>query len=193
MRKKKRSVVLGEFLLLVILVWACVAVPTGGVGASESFPPGFCWWSNLAVLDSHNTKWVCFRFQRYSPDKPVFISDWDHIKTQSVEWDFDVFIKWRKCFLLQLRTQFWLSTKIPYIGIYTTIFHVKSEKCFIFFFKFPYRCGNPILLLLTDFKHTSLNPMVEKYIDLSPVWNLKWLLCRVVSICTAQGLYFYIY
>ena len=84
---------------------------------------------------------------------------------------FHAFSKRRRCRMLGLRAQLWRSTKNPYVGIYATIFYVKSEKFFYFilFFKFPYRCGNLMLLLFTGFKHTSLNPMVEKCVDISPV------------------------
>lgn len=142
----------------------------GGVTASNLFLPVSAdertWQCSIPIMQNENG----FNPRGILLIKPLFISsDWDHAKTHSIVGDFHVFSKGRRCLLLWLRAQFWLPTKIAYVAIYATIFYVKPEKFFILFFKFPHRCGNHRLLLFTDFKHASLNPMVEKCIDLSPV------------------------
>lgn len=125
-------------------VWLC---PQWGWGASKPFPLGFCWctWQcsiptvqNGNGLDSRGILLI----------NPLFTPGWNRSKTHSVVWVCHVFIKQRRC-LLGLRTHFWLSTKIPYVGIHATIFYVKSEKFFILLYfssSFP-RCGSLILLI----------------------------------------------
>lgn len=151
-------------------MWPC---PQVGGGLLNRFHPLSAsertWQCSIPVMQNEN----CF------DSRGILLINWrfgippggligNPLKHSAV-WDVDVCITWRRCLLLRLRTQFWLSTKIPYVGIYATILYVKPEKYFILLFKFPHRCGNLLLLLFAYFKHTSLNPMVEKCIDLSPV------------------------
>ena len=91
------------------------------------------WQCSIPVMQNENS----FDSRGIRLISPLFTSDWDHIKTHSAVWDFHVFIKWRRCLLLWLRTQLWLSTKIPYVGIYASIL-CKVWEVFLFYFSsFP--------------------------------------------------------
>lgn len=100
-----------------------------------AFPHGSCWWANLTVLDPWNTKTVS------NPEASSRFCGSGWWQGGSVVWDSHVFNKRRsRCLRLRLRTPFWLSTKIPYVGTDATIssFYVKSEKVFCFcFLSFP--------------------------------------------------------
>lgn len=146
--KTKGLVGLDKFLLLVILMWAHEAVPMpGGGGTSKPFPLGFCWFTwqcSIPTVQNGN----CLDCRGILLINPLFTSGQNHSKAHSVVWVCHVLVKHRRC-LLWLRTRFWLSTKIPCLGILATIFYVKSEKFFILLYfssSFP-RCGSLILLI----------------------------------------------
>lgn len=119
------------------LVWARVAMPTGRGGAPHLFLPVSAgertWQCSIPVTQNENG----FDSRGVLLTKLLFTSsDWDHVKTHGAVWDFHVFNNRRRRLLLWVRTRFWLSTKIPYLGIYATIFYVKSEKVFFLLFYF---------------------------------------------------------
>lgn len=127
-------------------VGTCGCAHSGGWEASKPFPLGFCWctWQWIPSVQNGNN----LDSRGILLINPLFTSGWNHSKMHSTVWVCHVFIKDRRC-LLWLRTWFWLSTKIPYIGIHATIFYVKAEKFFIllYFSSSFLRCGSLILFI----------------------------------------------
>lgn len=126
-------------------MWLC---PRWGWGASKPSPLGFCWctWQcSIPAVQNGNSLDPRGIFLI----NPLFTSGQNHSGTHSVVWVGHVLIKHRRC-LLWPHAWFWLSTKIPYVGIHTTIFYVKSWEAFFillyFSSSFP-RCGSLILLI----------------------------------------------